>query len=62
MWTMQTLGEVGGGPTVLVVPLIHYEIPDELHRRIKAAAATRGQTLKEFIIRALDAAAPAPKK
>jgi len=28
---------------------IHYEIDDDLHRRAKAAAALRGQTLKEFV-------------
>lgn len=38
------------------VARIHYEIPDDLHRRIKAAAAMRGQTLKDFLIEALAAA------
>jgi predicted HicB family RNase H-like nuclease len=33
---------------------IHYEINDELHRRAKAAAALRGQTLKEFVEEALE--------
>jgi predicted HicB family RNase H-like nuclease len=33
---------------------IHYEIDDELHRRAKAAAALRGQTLKEFVEQALE--------
>jgi hypothetical protein len=28
---------------------IHYEIDDDLHRRAKAAAALRGQTLKECV-------------
>ncbi len=32
---------------------IHYEIPDDLHRKVKAAAAMNGQTLKDFIIDAL---------
>jgi predicted HicB family RNase H-like nuclease len=32
---------------------IHYEIDDNLHRRAKAAAALRGQTLKEFVEEAL---------
>ena len=32
---------------------IHYEIDDDLHRRAKAAAALRGQTLKEFVEEAL---------
>ena len=34
---------------------VHYEIPDDLHRRAKAAAAMRGMTLKDFVIEALDA-------
>lgn len=33
---------------------MHYEIPDDLHRRAKAAAALEGITLREFLIRALD--------
>jgi predicted HicB family RNase H-like nuclease len=33
---------------------IHYEIDDELHRRAKAAAALRGQTLKEFVEESLE--------
>ena len=33
---------------------IHYELPDELHRRAKAAAAREGITLKAFIERALE--------
>lgn len=33
--------------------LIHYEIPDDLHRRAKAAAADVGVTLKAFIEQAL---------
>jgi len=36
------------------VPLIHYEVPDELHRRAKAKAAERGITLKEFVLQALE--------
>jgi predicted HicB family RNase H-like nuclease len=35
---------------------IHYEIPDDLHRRAKAAAALKGQTLREFVTDALRAA------
>lgn len=41
---------------------VHYEIPDELHRRIKSAAALKGQTLKEFLIDALQEAAEADEK
>ena len=33
---------------------IHYEIDDDLHRQAKAAAALRGQTLKEFVEEALE--------
>jgi uncharacterized protein (DUF1778 family) len=36
---------------------VHYEIPDDLHRRAKAAAAMKGQTLKDFLIDALAKAA-----
>lgn len=39
------------------VARIHYEIPDDLHRKVKAEAAMRGQTLKDFVIEALEAAA-----
>lgn len=35
------------------VARIHYEIPDDLHRRAKAAAAIEGVTLKDFLIAAL---------
>jgi predicted HicB family RNase H-like nuclease len=37
------------------VARIHYEIPDDLHRRAKSAAALEGVTLKEFLVRALEA-------
>lgn len=36
--------------------MIHYEVPDDLHRRAKAAAAIQGVTLKEYVTAALDAA------
>jgi hypothetical protein len=35
---------------------IHYAIPDDLHRKVKAQAALEGMTLKDFIIAALEAA------
>ncbi|MDQ3756507.1 MAG: hypothetical protein M3394_01495 [Actinomycetota bacterium] len=38
------------------VPVMHYEVPEELHRRVKIAAAREGITLKEFMLRALTAA------
>ena len=48
--------------TVTVVR-IHIEVPDDLHRRAKAAAAMQGVTLKDFVIQALEDAinqAPEP--
>jgi predicted HicB family RNase H-like nuclease len=39
------------------VTRIHYEIPDEVHRQAKIAAATQGITLKDFIIAAIEVAA-----
>ena len=44
------------------VARIHYEIPDELHRQVKSAAALQGKTLKQFLIDALEAAARAETK
>lgn len=41
----------------MTVARVHYEIPDDLHRRVKAAAALEGKTLKDFLIEALEAAA-----
>jgi predicted HicB family RNase H-like nuclease len=38
------------------VARIHYEIPDDLHRRAKSAAALEGKTLKEFVIDAISSA------
>lgn len=35
---------------------IHYQIPTELHRRLKAEAAYRGLTLKDFLIGTLEKA------
>jgi len=32
---------------------VHYEIPDDLHRDAKAAAALEGRSLREFLIEAL---------
>lgn len=36
------------------MPVIHYKIDDELHRRAKAAAAREGKTFKQFVEEALD--------
>ena len=38
------------------VAAINYEIPDDLHRSAKSAAALKGQTLKDFLIEALEQA------
>lgn len=38
------------------VATIHYEIPDDLHRRAKSAAALAGITLKEWLLQAIEAA------
>jgi predicted HicB family RNase H-like nuclease len=35
---------------------VNYEVPDDVHRRAKAAAALEGITLREFIIQAMQAA------
>jgi predicted HicB family RNase H-like nuclease len=45
--------------TVTNVALINYEIPDDLHRRAKAAAALQGVSLKAFLIDALSKATDA---
>ena len=42
--------------TVADVANINITVPDDLHRRAKAEAAMRGQSLKDFIIEALAAA------
>ena len=43
--------------------VLHYDIPDELHRKAKSAAALKGQTLKAFLIEALEKATkPEPRK
>lgn len=38
---------------MLTVARIHYDIPDEVHRKAKSAAALQGVTLKDFLISAL---------
>ncbi len=44
------------------VALIHYQIPDDLHRRAKSAAALNGQTLKDFLTEALETATKTAEK
>lgn len=39
---------------VVTVARIHYAVPDDLHRRAKAAAALQGISLKDFVIAALE--------
>ena len=39
--------------TVGPVTVVHYDIDDELHRRVKAAAAREGITLKAAVEQAL---------
>jgi len=53
-----------GGRTVQLMARIHYEIPDDLHRRAKSAASLQGVTLKDFVVAALELAtnASAPKQ
>lgn len=41
---------------------IRYELPDELHRRAKSAAALQGVSLKQFIEDALRAAVERAEK
>ena len=36
---------------------VHYEVDDDLHRRVKTAAASEGVTLKAYLEQALEAAA-----
>jgi predicted HicB family RNase H-like nuclease len=47
---------------VRTVARIHFVIPDELHRRAKAAAAMRGETLKDYITEALEDAVDSDEK
>ncbi len=38
------------------VAKINYDLPDDLHRRAKSAAALQGVSLKQFLIDALEMA------
>lgn len=42
--------------------LIHYDVPDDVHRRAKSAAALQGITLKDFVISALEEAVKRQEK
>ncbi len=48
-------------PTPSGTTVVHYDIPDALHRRAKGAAALKGVTLRQFVIDALEAAVAAEK-
>lgn len=37
-----------------MVANMNYSVPDDLHRRAKAAAALEGVSLKDFLLRALE--------
>ncbi len=41
---------------------IHYVIPDDLHRKAKAAAAERGQTLRQLVTDAIAVAVDHQRK
>lgn len=41
---------------------MNYPIPDELHRRAKAAAAPQGVSLRDFLIQALEEAVAQAEK
>ena len=44
------------------VARIHYEIPDDLHRRAKAQAAYKGKTLREYVEEAIAKAVETDEK
>lgn len=50
------------GDNVRTVARINIELPDDLHRRAKAAAALAGQTLKDFICEAVERATEDARK
>lgn len=43
------------------VAIIKYELPDDLHRQAKAAAALKGISLKQYVIDALERAVAADR-
>ena len=44
------------------VPRVNVDLPDDLHRRAKAAAALQGVTLRDYLIAALTSAVAADEK
>jgi hypothetical protein len=42
--------------TMIKVTRLYYDLPDELHRKVKAAAQAEDRTIKAYLIRALTAA------
>lgn len=49
-----------GSPNVVGIVTLYYDIPEDLHRRLKVEAATRGTTLKALVIEALERVLDAP--
>lgn len=43
--------------SVMVVAIVHIEVPAEVHQRAKAAAALAGMTLKDWLIAVMEDAA-----
>jgi predicted HicB family RNase H-like nuclease len=44
------------------VVTLNLKIPDDLHRQVKAAAAMEGLSLKDFVIKALQAAVTSKRR
>jgi predicted HicB family RNase H-like nuclease len=38
---------------VSTMAIVHVDVPDEIHRKAKAAAALKGMSLKDFVVEAL---------
>jgi hypothetical protein len=47
--------EVKGVSKTLAVPIVYIrDVPEELHRRIRVAAATQGESMRALALRALE--------
>ena len=44
------------------MPRINVELPDNLHRRVKAAAALAGLSLRDYVVAVFDGELPPPAK
>ncbi len=42
------------------MPRINVELPDNLHRRVKAAAALAGMSLRDYVVAVLEGELPPP--